>query len=81
MSECSKRPMSQLILIVHIFSYKTAKFGECRLIIHLFIDDFYRLYHTRKTANFQALILLVQKITLFRFKKVKMNKNDSVSFL
>ena len=34
MSECSKRPISQLVLITDIFSYKTVQFGECRPIIH-----------------------------------------------
>ena len=29
-----KRPMSQLVLITDIFSYKTVQFGECRPIIH-----------------------------------------------
>ena len=60
MSECSKkRPISQLVLITYIFNYKTVQFGEFRPIIHSFIDDLYRLYHTRKTANFQALMPLV----------------------
>ena len=69
-----KRPISQLVLITDIFSYKTVKFGEYRNIINSFIDDFYRLYHTRKTANFQALIPLILKIALCCSKKSKWMK-------
>ena len=29
-----KRPISQLVLITDIFSYKTVQFGECMPIIH-----------------------------------------------
>ena len=50
-----KRPISQLVLIIDLFSYKTVKFGESSPIIK---DDFYRLYHI-KTANFLALMPLV----------------------
>ena len=55
-------------LIRDLFSYKTAKFGERRPIIYSFMDAFCRLYHTRETANFQALMPLIWNIALFYLK-------------
>ena len=72
MSECSK--MAHITIDSnnrHSKLYKTVEFGECRPIIYGFVDDFYRLYHTR---NFQALMPWYRKLP-FLFKIVKMNEH------
>ena len=52
----------QLILKIDKISYVTAKFGECRPIINWIIGILYRVYHTRKSANFQPKIPLAWNI-------------------
>ena len=46
------------ILKIDKISYVTAKLGECRPIYNSIIGILYRVYHTRKSANFQPKIPL-----------------------
>ena len=69
-----KRPISLLVLITDIFTYTTVQFGECRPIINRFIDDSYRLCHTRKKRLIFRPDALGLENCHFLFKKAKYMK-------
>ena len=70
--------------VVHTLTYSVRKFcgGNISDIYYNYdIDAFDRLYHSRKTANFQARMPLVWNIDISVLKKIKMNENYCASLL